>query len=315
MGTTLPDQDSPNIYVDTPNSIKITPEGILWLKPTNDIVHFQTRYLVTPERETPLVIRCAFHGQRLFTTDSGRFAVDDDAYLVLNAGQRCSSVIESKTPVETLSVFFYPGFAEEVLRSRVTPADRLLEDPPVARLQPVQFFDKLTPHDDLVSPLLFRLRECLGQEWVTHGWLEEQNHLLLERLLQAHRRIRPQVETLPAARFSTRVELYRRLHYARDFLHASVTEPITLRQTAEVACLSPHHFLRLFKQVFLETPHQYLTRLRMEQAKRLLRTTDMTVTAICAELGFESLGSFCSLFRHRVGMTPERFRLHSRASG
>ncbi|MBA3357135.1 MAG: helix-turn-helix transcriptional regulator [Pyrinomonadaceae bacterium] len=74
------------------------------------------------------------------------------------------------------------------------------------------------------------------------------------------------------------------------------------------ACLSPNHFLRTFKQAFHQTPHQYLTRIRLEHAQGLLAQTNQPVTDVCFAVGFESLGSFSWLFRQRVGLAPEAYR-------
>lgn len=117
-----------------------------------------------------------------------------------------------------------------------------------------------------------------------------------------------QSKNLSAARNSTRMELYKRLSQARSFIEENIDQPITLSQVAGVACLSTHHFLRLFKQVFEETPHQYLTRKRIERAKDLLLTTPTSVSDICQSVGFKSPGSFSWLFRRCVGYSPEGFR-------
>lgn len=115
-------------------------------------------------------------------------------------------------------------------------------------------------------------------------------------------------ETLSATRISTRLELYSRLSQARDFIELNVEQPLTLSQIAEIACLSTHHFLRVFKQAFEETPHQYLTRKRIERAKDLLLTTSISIAGICQSVGFRSPGSFSWLFRRHVGCSPEGFR-------
>src|SRR5205823_14407191 len=68
------------------------------------------------------------------------------------------------------------------------------------------------------------------------------------------------------------------------------------------------HFLRLFKAAFHETPLRYLRRRRLERARRLLTQTDLPVTDICLRVGFESLGSFSTLFRRFAGASPREFR-------
>ena len=85
-------------------------------------------------------------------------------------------------------------------------------------------------------------------------------------------------------------------------------EPITLAHVAAVACLSQNHLLRTFRQVYGETPHQFLIRLRLAEAKRLLAHTEMPVTEVCLAIGFESLGSFSTLFRTRFGVSPAEYR-------
>jgi AraC-like DNA-binding protein len=102
-----------------------------------------------------------------------------------------------------------------------------------------------------------------------------------------------------------------RLHRTRDLLAARCEEPLTLHDAAYEACLSPFHFHRLFSQAFGRTPHEFLTERRMEQAKRLLTQSDLSVTEICFELGYSSLGSFSSLFQKTVGCTPTDYRIGS----
>jgi transcriptional regulator GlxA family with amidase domain len=103
-------------------------------------------------------------------------------------------------------------------------------------------------------------------------------------------------------------ELYERLCRAREFIDRCYDRPLDLAQISNQACLSRYHFLRLFRQAFNRTPHQYLTQKRIERAKELLTTSELTVTDVCFEVGFESLGSFSSLFHKHVGHAPIVYR-------
>jgi AraC-like DNA-binding protein len=66
--------------------------------------------------------------------------------------------------------------------------------------------------------------------------------------------------------------------------------------------------LRAFRRAFHATPHEYLTRKRIERAKELLAEDKFTVTEICFEVGFESLGSFSTLFHKISGWSPSIYR-------
>ena len=90
--------------------------------------------------------------------------------------------------------------------------------------------------------------------------------------------------------------------------------PVSLPDVAAQANLSPYHFLRVYKQAYGETPHEFLTRLRIERAKTLLGRGSHNVTEACFEVGFSSLGSFSALFAHRVGLSPSEYRRYARST-
>ena len=84
--------------------------------------------------------------------------------------------------------------------------------------------------------------------------------------------------------------------------------PLSLRDMADVAHLSPFHFARVFKGVTGISPGEFSGALRLERAKRLLLTTDLSVADVCFEVGYESLGTFTARFARLVGVPPGRMR-------
>ena len=103
-------------------------------------------------------------------------------------------------------------------------------------------------------------------------------------------------------------DLNRRLLRARDAMDRAYAEPLDVRAVAAVAHVSEAHFIRTFRAVFGETPHRYLQRRRVERSMFLLRETDRSVTDICLDVGFSSLGTFSRTFREIVGETPSSYR-------
>lgn len=100
----------------------------------------------------------------------------------------------------------------------------------------------------------------------------------------------------------------RRLLRARDVIDRHYAEPLNVDALAAVALLSPAHFSRRFKRLFGQPPHEYLYYRRIERAKWLLRTGDMSVTDICHAVGYSSLGTFTTTFVRLVGETPTAHR-------
>jgi AraC-like DNA-binding protein len=103
-------------------------------------------------------------------------------------------------------------------------------------------------------------------------------------------------------------DLNRRLLRARDAMDRAYAEPLDVRAIAAVAHISPAHFSRSFRAVFGETPHRYLQRRRVERAMFLLRETGRSVTDVCFDVAFTSLGTFSRTFREIVGETPTAYR-------
>jgi len=110
----------------------------------------------------------------------------------------------------------------------------------------------------------------------------------------------------------TAPEVLERLNRARNFIDLCYDLPLDLDEISSHACFSRYHFLRLFRQAFHITPHQYLVERRIERAKELLTSDNLRVTDVCFEVGFQSLGSFSSLFRKSVGHAPITYREKSR---
>ncbi|HEX7022103.1 MAG TPA: AraC family transcriptional regulator [Trueperaceae bacterium] len=106
----------------------------------------------------------------------------------------------------------------------------------------------------------------------------------------------------------------KKLSRARAFMRDAYGERISLEAIAGEANLSPYHFLRVYKEAFLETPNEFVTRLRLEQAKSLLAKGSHSVTEACFEVGFSGLGSFSGLFKDRVGVTPSAYQRYARSS-
>jgi AraC-like DNA-binding protein len=109
-----------------------------------------------------------------------------------------------------------------------------------------------------------------------------------------------------------RLTHHKQLRLARQLLDQSYNAPITVEDLSRKVSLSPYYLIRAFRRAYKQTPHQYLVGLRIAKAKELLRNSDLSITEICATVGFESLGSFSTLFRKVAGIAPSAYRASSR---
>jgi AraC family transcriptional regulator len=100
---------------------------------------------------------------------------------------------------------------------------------------------------------------------------------------------------------------------AIQVMHTHMHEVLTLEELASVAYLSPSRFKYVFRHLIGIPPGEFLSALRLQAARRLLLTTPLSVTEVCFEVGYSSIGSFTSCFTHLVGMSPRLLRQRAQA--
>jgi AraC family transcriptional regulator len=262
----------------------------------------------------PLSIKTVVRGSALWEADGAERLVDSGSYLVLNSGRSYSITIDSRDTVETFCLFFRQGLAEDVCQVESMQDASLLDNPASifgstsSNAGAVEFFESLHSHDSIVSPLLRRIYARIISGTATDAWLEDQFLVAARALFLVHGEANQQAAEIPAKKPSTRLELYRRLLRGKDYMDSFSGDEIHLEEVAREARLSPYHFHRLFREVFHQTPNQYLQRKRLARAQRLLQGSEQSVTDISLEVGFESATSFANLFRRNFGCSPREFR-------
>jgi AraC family transcriptional regulator len=232
----------------------------------NCIVSARTRQCeYHPFRQT-LSIKAAWGGHEDYFVDGRRVAVDDDTFIIFNEGRTYASQVRARAPMQSFSIFFRPGMADEVLRTVSRTDEALLDESQDRSRMAVEFSEHSRRHDPAITPVLRYIQKQVAAGLDDESWYEEQLYFLLHRMFTLHRRDASAKRAIPAARATTRRELFRRLGLALDFINTRFTERIGLEEMAAAAMLSPYHFLRVFKAVHGMTPSAYL------REKRRLRS-------------------------------------------
>jgi AraC-like DNA-binding protein len=275
----------------------------------NLVLHAAARRHVVKDFPGPLSIKSVVKGEVTWIVDGRNLVVDCDSFLVLNDGQKYSMDMDVPRPMETCCAFFSHGFVEQVAQDATTPLQASL-DLPTRSSPSLNFLSRL--HKDSKGVILPRLRSLAQRcsRELQPSSFEEDFLVLSEKLVLLYKEITAQMSRVPAAKASTREELFRRLQHAREYIHGCADEPISLKEVAREACLSRYHLHRAFTRVFRQTPHAYLTGLRLEKAHAFLKA-GRTVTEACMEVGFSSPSSFSRLFSGRYGFPPSSVRKSS----
>jgi len=110
------------------------------------------------------------------------------------------------------------------------------------------------------------------------------------------------------SRADTALNHHRAVERVISTMHQRLDQNFSLEEMADIAYMSPFHFNRIFRQLTGVPPCQFMSALRLESARRLLLTTKLSVTDVCFEVGYNSLGTFIRRFTGLLGLSPRSMR-------
>lgn len=276
------------------------------------IIHTVSHECFRPDIKGPFSFFLNIRGNSLCTVEGDTRRIGEGSYFISNSRQPYTLEIEKGSPAETFNIHFGEHFAESVLHSLVTPADRILDQGSGRQLTPFSFFNQLHRRDAVFDALISGIIRTYREDGFDKLLFEEQLTTLLTYHLQQHRHIADRVRKLPSVRLSTRIQLYKQLSRAMDVIHSCPGGELSLETLSSTAFLSKYHFLRLFRQAYGYSPHQYIQQQRIEKARRLLARTSTPVSEVADLLGFANSQSFSRLFAQRMGVSPSGYRGHAK---
>ena len=209
---------------------------------------------------------------------------------------------------ETFNIHFGEQLIDEVYHFTQQTLPYLLDHPIYEAHAPFHFFNRLYPQNEKIRGLLLRLHNRGQQRDLEPLWLEEQLYELLICLLEVTQADFQRIDQLPLVKKASREEVFRRLTLAVDLVYAAYDRAISLSELADAVCLSKYHFLRLFKMAFGQSPHQFISSVRIEKAKEWLRYSNKPIHLIANGIGLENTSSLSRLFNQKTGSYPSEYR-------
>ncbi|WP_316747842.1 AraC family transcriptional regulator [Pedobacter gandavensis] len=254
-------------------------------------------------------IQMIFNGAAAYTIANRELNLYSGNFIFLNQDTSYHRKIDSMLKVDSMSVLFDPDFVLDFEYVRNAKAELLLDEPISTERKAPVFVEAIYPLEGDMKFNLLNLKKHLDQgcqdNLLLNTYLEHalHNYYALYDAEVTHREA-----SLKFLSHTTKSEILRRLSIARDYIISNYNKNICLEEIARIACLSVNHFLRTFKQAYHQSPHQFLTSIRLRQAKYFLRNTDYPVNEIVDIVGFECPSSFIRLFRNSFQVTPGQYR-------
>lgn len=303
-------QPSVKIIKDFPPTDQYKYDESLWGRQHDDafvIINCQATNIYYPEHWTPLSLKCAFNGKEYYKLKNTTYSVTDNNFLVLNQGCEYASYILSDTVTESFTLNFTQRNLATLQDVFGSNSLKLLDIPFQLDRGTTTFIEKLYSYSPNMASYIGQLKnlvaDCSDCLQVTELLYDILGEIFLLNGYSAH-----EANGVNAKRNSTRLELYKRLTIARDYLSSCYGEDITLERLAETCYLNPFYLLREFKKFYHITPHQFLVQVRLREAERLISTSQIPIAVIVQEVGFQDPTSFNRLFKKYYGVSPNSYR-------
>lgn len=276
----------------------------------NQVVHSRVKDFENERIHCGVSIKYVIRGKEDYKIGHQTYPVHAGRFLLVNHQSEIATFIHEPEPVEAMCAYVKPQVIQEVYQSMKSSPEAQLANPFELRTKLPQFQEQVyKPEQDKLGHWILAQAAALqypGAHKALYG--EPFYYKLAEAILDHQGRITAEVQRLDCVKASTRSELYRRLTMARYFLQDNYHCELDLEAVSREACLSKYHFLRLFRQVYGLTPHQYLITYRLERARTLLRDTRKSLYEICQLIGLKDLSSFGRRFKKSYGFSPAAYR-------
>jgi AraC family transcriptional regulator len=259
-----------------------------------------------------LSIKTVLSGMEWYGINHQQLAVRPGQFLILNDEQEYSCRVDESASTTTVSVFFSNEFAAAVWQDALNNEAASLDNFQEAGDKPPEFFQTLTEMEPTLQQQLFRLVSALDNYGYSSSLVDERLVFLLRAIIQNHKGNVLSAHKVISVKLATRIEIYKRLCMAKDFMHSTFNSKVDLSLISSAACLSIPQLVRQFSAVFHVTPHQYLTQIRLAHAAELLKQFDTPINEITWVCGFENTSAFCRAFKTAHGIQPTQFRKMNR---
>ena len=198
--------------------------------------------------------------------------------------------IQLQAPCDLIGLYIEPAFLTH-FTTEVADSDNL----------------ELVPQFKLNDPLIYQIAIALKAQLLSSGewqrlYVESMMTAVSAHLLQRYSTRKPNVKTYAVGLSKTH------LRQITEYIHEHYDQNLSLLEMSQQAQMSPYYFSHLFKQSTGLSPHQYLISCRIQQAKRLLTTTALSIAEIAAEVGFVDQSHLARHFRRQFGVPPSQFR-------
>ena len=271
----------------------------------SEIEHFNTEF--NESYHSPFSIKHSVTGSEEYRINGKARQVGEGECMMVNAG---SDTANHSTFGSSFSIFLSDSVLQQCHHDLLHCNDVLLEKPLDTQYIVPEFCDFSNPLNgplkEIIQQLLSKLKSYPDMQISYDFYFELAEKVLLlqnDKLKSAH--------SLPFHKIATRIELYKRLSIAKQYLDDTTNSPFNLDSLCAEVGMSPYHLMRNFKALYQITPHRYFVIKKTNKAKYLMKNQPLlSLTEISDQLGYPDIQSFSRQFKNIEGISPSQYLIN-----
>lgn len=272
----------------------------------NVLIFSSLRTFYHPIQSRGFSIKYVTEGTERYTLDGHKYPIEAGQYLLSNSCVAGYVEIESSKQVKGICINLKPELLTEVVATQQRP-DAAFSDLELGQFFGSAFFleNQYNAQQTQLGQLLRALAKAIEQPDFDKETLDMAFfYHLSEKLIADQAPVFKQLRAVPSVKTATKKALYRQVLRGQAMIDACFELPLSIEAVAQEACMSEYHFFRVFKAAFGQTPHQYLTKKRLENGLLLLQQDRNSVYDVAIQSGFFDIYSFSKAFKKHFGFAP-----------
>jgi len=272
----------------------------------NYLMRFRSRLSEYCYEENNLTIIYFKKGAGELNWKEKKVPLGDDKFIVTNPGEGWEYYNREQKYIDVMSFVVCSDFIDQFNFYAKSSTDLLLDKPFGKCNEESTYFleSPLSAKYYTSGRLLQKLHTISNTEAYRFLSAEELTIEVLQSLCKDQFRAHTLVKKIGSTKKSTRLEAFKRLLLAYEYIHDNIERTVTLDELSRQTSLSKFHLYNSFKNVYGKTPHQYINGVKLNKAKQYLLQTDLSITEVSDILGFSDIASFSKLFKKMYGRPP-----------
>lgn len=276
----------------------------------NAILNVKSSFTERDNIKGPFSLFYNLDGTSHIGLDNKWYTVSNTFYCISNNEQPFNLHIPKSPNTTTFNIHFGEALFRDVIAQKFFKQSHLLDNFGYEDEHNFEILPKTEFISDQVKNKIKFLKSYHEQYGYDYSVDREYELLssILEVLINNHLGKLTYLDRVSAQKVSTRRELFKRVNIAIDYIHSADLKNTDLNNISRVCGLSKFHFIRVFKEIYGQSPVSYINQLKVVKAQRLLACSEYSLSTIAVKLGFSELSAFTRFYKRMTKAIPSAMR-------